>query len=406
MITQPVQIFSRGVLIAPSIHVVAALLFLTTPDRAAFPFSWTIQTLAFLSLSTCCGIWIWTRGKTTSSYLCLFVQLVLFLLVSIPLRETMAVQTVFAIAIVVSGQPLVEGGGSAMVGSVLAVATLVANRRPLAWDMTLPPQKLHEFILFLFTVSGCIGWMTWTRRLANAEKQHRTRLEYLTRSIDRLTEANVQFQEYAATAETRSTEQERQHITRELHDIVGYALTNLIMMMEAAHDLIETDNVRLRETLSSARLQAKETLDETRRTLRTLRAIHEPRATGLKAITKLARTFENATNVRVEISGSNFPPTVDPAIDSVLYALVQEGLTNAFRHGHATSVMIRFWFDHNGVQVIIEDNGRGSNSVAEGIGIKGMRERVEGVRGRIEFSSSSAGFAIKCWIPAVAGGVL
>ncbi len=86
-------------------------------------------------------------------------------------------------------------------------------------------------------------------------------------------------------------------------------------------------------------------------------------------------------------------------IDLAIYRLIQEGLTNAFRHGKATGITIILSYNNGFIYVSIWDNGRGSEKIDEGIGLKGMRERIEALNGKIETTSHQSGFTIKVKIP-------
>jgi signal transduction histidine kinase len=86
----------------------------------------------------------------------------------------------------------------------------------------------------------------------------------------------------------------------------------------------------------------------------------------------------------------------------MIYRLIQQGLTNAFRHGKADSVRVNLWRADTEIRVTIADNGKGSEDVQEGIGLQGMRERLSTVGGRIETRSRPDGFELSAAIPAEA----
>ena len=79
--------------------------------------------------------------------------------------------------------------------------------------------------------------------------------------------------------------------------------------------------------------------------------------------------------------------------------MVQEGLTNSLKHGKATHVRLHFWQEEHGVWVHINDNGLGSRKMSEGIGIAGMRERIEQLGGRLRAANKQDGFELSAWIP-------
>jgi signal transduction histidine kinase len=79
---------------------------------------------------------------------------------------------------------------------------------------------------------------------------------------------------------------------------------------------------------------------------------------------------------------------------------VQEGITNAIRHGLATSIEISFSSQNGGVNIYIKDNGFGAVKLNKGYGLTGMSERIEQLGGRLEiFTKLGAGFLLSAWIP-------
>jgi len=226
-----------------------------------------------------------------------------------------------------------------------------------------------------------------------------TVVEY-SRRITNLSNANLAFQDHAEYVESESATRERNRITRELHDVTAYALTNIAMTMNAAKVLLKDNPAELPELFETIRGQAEEALQETRKTLYLLRSVEDKRLEGLHAYVHLARQFQIATGVTVQINYGNVPFSLGREVDTMIYRLIQQGLTNAFRHGKADNVRVNLWRSEKEIRVTISDNGRGSEELQEGIGLIGMRERLSTVGGRIETRSRPDGFELNAAIPA------
>ena len=80
---------------------------------------------------------------------------------------------------------------------------------------------------------------------------------------------------------------------------------------------------------------------------------------------------------------------------------VQEGMLNAVSHGKATAIRVAFREAQGMLMVSVKDNGAGAKAVQEGIGIAGMRERIERLGGSLEYGSSRNGFSIEMRLPLV-----
>ena len=232
------------------------------------------------------------------------------------------------------------------------------------------------------------------------------RVTSLEGAFQQLTDSNLGLQVYATNAESESATKERTRITRELHDSVGYALTNIAMMMKAARVLMNKDHDELQNMLVQAQDLANEAVGEARGILHRLRNVDDQSYQGLWAISRLVKAYRLATSVDVEVHYGNVEWSLGHTIDAAVYRLVQEGLTNAYRHGGATRVRITMWMDDRETIVQIWDNGRGAPVVHEGIGLAGMRERFAEHGGSVEAGNTVDGFEVTGRVPWKAEGGL
>lgn len=255
---------------------------------------------------------------------------------------------------------------------------------------------------------GAIFAFTAATMLAYRERSIRQGKEVrrLDRAVVKLSEANLGYQQYASAAEQQSMLEERRRITREIHDVIGYTMTNVIMMMEAVIDMMRRDPGKVEEMVNLARRNAEEGLEEIRDALHLLRAQELPPTTSLEAIVRLARIFQIATGVQVALELGNVPQNLARPVEETMYHLVQEALTNSFRHGKATLVKIMMWMTERQLIMNIWDNGVGAGAFSEGIGLAGMRERLVRLGGKLSVQDAANGFRLTAEIPlpAPAGG--
>ena len=228
--------------------------------------------------------------------------------------------------------------------------------------------------------------------------------EHLNTVITQLSDANLDFQRYVHGVEYSVVKNERRRISSEIHDTVGYSLTNILMTLEAVTDLIDTDQARAREALNRTINEAQNCLEETRRSMQEMRSRELKEAVGLQAIAHLSRSFSEATGMKVQIEYGNVPNSFGGKLDLVLFRIIQEGLTNAFRHGQADMVRISLWIEDSQLNATILDNGSSTSQIVEGIGISGMRERVENIGGTISFHNYSDGFKVRAVLPLTENG--
>jgi signal transduction histidine kinase len=197
-----------------------------------------------------------------------------------------------------------------------------------------------------------------------------------------------------------SQEQERRRLSRELHDETGQALTSILLGLKSIEDTQGTD--RFDVALAELRELATATLQDVRRLAMALR----PKALddfGLEpALERLTSTFAEQTGIETQLE-SRLPAERLPAdVETVLYRVVQEALTNVVKHARAQRVSIVLQAGPTKVAAVIEDDGRGfpaDEESSDGLGLLGMRERVALANGRLEVESSGSGTTIRVEVP-------
>lgn len=183
-------------------------------------------------------------------------------------------------------------------------------------------------------------------------------------------------------------ERERRRLARELHDQTGQELTSVIFGLKAIEDAPDRES-RV-AALEHVRAQVLETLQDVRRLAVELR----PKALDdyglVAAIERLVQTFAEQVGVTVELE-PHLPEERLPAdVETALYRMVQEALTNIAKHAQAREVSIVFTSSAGTVSAIVEDDGRGFDTRAarEGMGLDGMRERLALLDGKLKIESS------------------
>jgi signal transduction histidine kinase len=257
-----------------------------------------------------------------------------------------------------------------------------------------------ELATLVFVLSFAAAAAVWIGRAALRRKELDEAIRTQEGNLEAIAELNLNLQGYARTVDEESTERERNRISREIHDISGYIFTNLIALMDAAGSMRRDDTAGLTDILVTARAQAQEGLRETRIALRRLRSEQTGLTDCTRAIYKIVSIFRKLAGIEIELSLGNMPHFLSQELGLALYRTVQEGLTNAVRHGKATKVRVSFWVKDGDLLLTIADNGRGAGEVVKGIGLTGMEERLGALGGRVDAGSApEGGFTLSVKVP-------
>jgi signal transduction histidine kinase len=194
-------------------------------------------------------------------------------------------------------------------------------------------------------------------------------------------------------------ELERRRLARELHDQTGQELTSVLLGLKAVEEA--KSGAERAEALAAVREQVVETLHDVRRLAVELR----PKALDdfglVPALERLRDTFAEQTGMRVDLE-SRIRERLPTDVETALYRIVQEALTNVVKHARATAVSIVLAPKDRAVTALIEDDGRGftPDGSGEGLGLLGMGERLALLGGRLKIESShGAGTTIVAEVP-------
>ena len=206
--------------------------------------------------------------------------------------------------------------------------------------------------------------------------------------------------------------EERTRLARDIHDTLAQAFVGIAIQLEAAEEVLFTDHDLAAVHVNKARRLALDSIAEARRTIAALRPPALDNSDLPTALGNAVQQVMEGTSLRAtfEVDGDRI--TLPSALETELLRVAQEALTNVVKHASATSVEVRLTFAPEELQLCVEDNGTGfhlggilpsgtnTNGHTSSYGIIGMRERIERLRGHIEFISGPAqGTCVRVSVP-------
>ena len=225
-------------------------------------------------------------------------------------------------------------------------------------------------------------------------------VDHLNLVSKKLMNFNHRLQEFARHRGEQAVKQDRMRFTRDLHDSCGYAFTNIIFVTEAAISCGPMEPSSYQDIFQKIRTLATKGLKETRETLYLIRNIQEPYTKSIETVYQIKTVFEEVTGVTVNIEWGNMRDDYGLTVNKVVARIMQEAFTNSIRHGKANCISIQFWEFSQELSMVVQDNGIGASVVVMGIGLAGMKERVESVGGRLKVSlPMEGGFRLDIMIP-------
>lgn len=243
------------------------------------------------------------------------------------------------------------------------------------------------------------------------DRELEQRVQERTREVQRLYEELQRKEELRGRLLEKvisAQEEERQRIARELHDETGQALTGIVMSLEAAEDAVDREPEAARQRLQRAKSLAAQSIEGIRHMVVDLRPAALDDLGLAPALRALAEGRLGEKGVRLQLETSGLRDRLPAPIETCIFRVVQEAVTNIVRHAEAKSARIHLRREERSVSLVVEDDGRGfdvvevmnSQDKTRALGLAGMEERVSLIGGDFVVDSAPGqGTRIRATIP-------
>ncbi len=260
----------------------------------------------------------------------------------------------------------------------------------------LPPEELNRILFRLAFNSGLLFAfvLAFVLLLVGAVlAEHESRSQ--------LVKAHRRLREYAMQIENQATIEERNRIAREIHDSVGHYLTAQSIQLENTAVFLDRDRLKASQHLAKAKQLGKDALANIRASIATLRSSPIQERSFTLTLKESIAEFESNTSIAI-VSEINLISQLSNEVNTALYRIVQEALTNITKHSQATRVNLSLIEIESKILLTIQDNGCGFEigNNTTGFGLQGMKERTAALGGTFKIDSIPAqGCQINVVIP-------
>jgi len=275
--------------------------------------------------------------------------------------------------------------GSAIAALAIAVYLLLIWIHDPSWYL----KPLSAFLAITFSLA--VVFVVLMARIVGLEKAGRRRAEELLAEVE---QAHQHLQIYAERVAELATTEERNRVARDIHDGLGHALIAISVQLEKALVYYDTQPQEAFQAIRDAKHVAHDALQDVRRSVRALRAEHEPCAC-VQGITLLIDQLR-ASGLAVDFETGGSEESFPNAVRMTLYRVAQEGFTNIQKHAQASRVEAGLSFTEAEARLCIRDNGCGFDvrqkcplqAASQGAyGLRGIQERVALIGGTFHLES-------------------
>jgi signal transduction histidine kinase len=177
---------------------------------------------------------------------------------------------------------------------------------------------------------------------------------------------------------------ERMRLAREIHDTMAQGFTGIVVQINAAEQIAADRSKEAWQHLEKARSLARRSLDEARRSILLLRSNDLQESDLLSAIEKVGRHLLVDESIQLEVRREGDAYELPAEIEAELLRVGQEAVANAIRHSSARTIKVSLRYLPHEVMLRVRDDGEGLLQRATGLGIRGMEERMQRIRGHLK----------------------
>ncbi len=286
---------------------------------------------------------------------------------------------------------------AAIPGTALVVVGVVLA----TYGWSLPNiDELDAFIGFGFGWIGMVAVYLWISQVIRSSDER-------ARLIGELETANRELVIAREREADLATLRERERLARDLHDNLGHSLSVMSVQLEAIQRLYRVDPDRGSEHIDELKTLTRQSMDDLRRSLDGLRASGLGDRPLVPALQELSVAVSQRAGIAVHCQIDPGVEALSPALAETVWRVTQEALANVEKHAQAREADVRVALEHQRVRVAIADKGIGLPDDAEArrghYGLRGLRERVEGLGGTLELTRPATGTLVEAVLPVYLG---
>ncbi len=256
------------------------------------------------------------------------------------------------------------------------------------WRDYLKQNGTKRFLAVPILVGGQVKGFIGVRHAARAP--YRPEQIELTQALAHQVMLALQLNEFAEQGQRAAVFEERNRMARDIHDTLAQGFTGVIIQLEAAEDSISRGQQKEADKhLHRAASLARQSLSEARRSAHALRPDALERDNLWEALKGIIKNTTAGTALHTTFERRGKLPDLPPIWQENLLHVGQEALTNALKYAHAKSFRTRLRCNQKEVRLELRDDGAGFElkDRHDGLGLTGMRERVEQMNGQLEITS-------------------
>lgn len=256
----------------------------------------------------------------------------------------------------------------------------------------------QQYLLSIYNILVSLNVIIFVVYCVDIINEQQGNIDKIHALNEKLQVVNEQLQEYSMIAEKMAQTKERNRLAREIHDTLGHTLTGIAAGIDACIAMSGLAGDQTKQQLEVISKVTRDGIKEIRRSVSELRPDALERFSLEQAVNQMVTDMNAMSDVRVYFDCQVKKLKFDEDEENAIYRVIQEGITNALRHGHASQIWVTIKKEESEIVLQIKDDGLGCIEMKGGFGTKHMKERIKMLSGTVTFDGSD-GFTVNARIP-------
>lgn len=180
---------------------------------------------------------------------------------------------------------------------------------------------------------------------------------------------------------------ERNRISRDIHDSIGHVLSTIIIQLGAITNLTKNTQPQVSQMSQELRDFSAKGLQDIRHIVHEMKPVEFQKLSFIVRVEEMLAEFEHLSGIKVLLNHRPAKWQLGPVQEGVIYRAIQEFVGNSAKHGQASEIRLNLIYTDDSLILNMVDNGQGTDQITPHLGLMGLEERIHHVGGKVSFQS-------------------
>lgn len=247
------------------------------------------------------------------------------------------------------------------------------------------PNSLNQIILLVLILLGTI--LHFLRPILNEYQELKTQYYHYQQEKQEQAESTIYLKNHIQTMKDLYIMNERNRISRDIHDSVGHVLSTTIIQLGAISQLTQKSNPQVSQMTHELRDFTQKGLQDIRQIIHQMKPVEFQKISFMVRLEEMLEEFQQLSGIKVFLNYSPAKWQINDKQEAVLYRAIQEFIGNSAKHAQASEIRVNLHYTDQALILNMVDDGVGVDQITPHMGLMGLEERIFSIGGKVNYQS-------------------